>query len=251
MQPLGGSDKFGDKRSSEYKSLLLRAYVPDIRIRVVNDRGPEEAWFRRRYLWGFEACERQFLRGRNYERAALWRVARSRGAYAAGIGIRFGVAAAIVRRWRGIIERAPSRLANGQPQEWQERMALRRVDSPASSSASKATILGWKHPSRRRPLCSICCRITRPASSLFCARRMTAGRPRTGWRSTTNGRPRVRVLRRGMAEPQSGAPAARPLPRLRRSGIWARPVASVRNRTHPPRLAAFALLGCLARGPEG
>src|ERR1700730_4069817 len=95
-------------------------------------RGPEEAWFRRRYLWGFEACERQVLRGRNYERAALWRVARSRGAYAAGIGIRFGVAAAIVRRWRGIIERAPSRLANGQPQEWQERMALRRVDNAIS-----------------------------------------------------------------------------------------------------------------------
>ena len=105
--------------------------------------------------------------------------------------------------WRGggdrktlasIIERAPSALANGQPQEWQERMALRRVDSPASSSASKATILGWKHPSRRRPLCSISCRITRPASSLFCARRMTAGLPRTGWRSTTNGRPRVHVV---------------------------------------------------------
>ena len=85
-----------------------------------------------RDLWGFEACERQFSRGRNYERAALWRVARSRGAYAAGIGIRFGVAAAIVRRWRGIIERAPSRLANGQPQEWQERMALRRVDNAIS-----------------------------------------------------------------------------------------------------------------------
>ena len=29
-----------------------------------------------RDLWGFEACERQFLRGRNYERAALWRVDR-------------------------------------------------------------------------------------------------------------------------------------------------------------------------------
>jgi hypothetical protein len=96
------------------------------------NRGPEEARFRRRDLWGFEACERQFSRGRNYERAALWRVARSRGAYAAGIGIRFGVAAAIVRRWRGIIERAPSRLANGQPQEWQERMALRRVDNAIS-----------------------------------------------------------------------------------------------------------------------
>jgi hypothetical protein len=35
------------------------------------------------------------------------------------------VAAAIERRWRGIIERAPSALANGQPQEWQERTALR------------------------------------------------------------------------------------------------------------------------------
>src|SRR5580700_1357726 len=31
-----------------------------------------------------------------------------------------------------IIERAPSRLANGQPQEWQERMALRRVDNAIS-----------------------------------------------------------------------------------------------------------------------
>jgi hypothetical protein len=36
------------------------------------------------------------------------------------------VAAAIARRWRSIIDRAPSALANGQRQEWQERTALRR-----------------------------------------------------------------------------------------------------------------------------
>src|SRR6202045_2837530 len=53
-------------------------------------------------------------------------VDRSRGACATGIGISFGVAAAIARRWRSIIERAPLALANGQRQEWQERTALRR-----------------------------------------------------------------------------------------------------------------------------
>src|ERR1700732_2289375 len=37
-----------------------------------------------------------------------------------------GLAAAIARRWRSIIERAPPALANGQRQEWQERTALRR-----------------------------------------------------------------------------------------------------------------------------
>jgi hypothetical protein len=77
-----------------------RAPMRRPRSAKARNRGPEEARFRRRDLWGFEACERQFSRGRNYERAALWRVARSRGAYAAGIGIRFGVAAAIVRRYR-------------------------------------------------------------------------------------------------------------------------------------------------------
>ena len=35
------------------------------------NRGPEGARFRRRDLWGFEACERQFSRGRNYGHAAL------------------------------------------------------------------------------------------------------------------------------------------------------------------------------------
>src|SRR6202047_5207400 len=90
------------------------------------NRGPEVALFRRCYLWGFEECERLFSRGRNYGRTAISRVDRSRGACAVGIGIRFGLTAAIARRWRSIIERAPPALANGQRQEWQERTALRR-----------------------------------------------------------------------------------------------------------------------------
>jgi hypothetical protein len=35
------------------------------------------------------------------------------------------MAAAIARHWRSIVERAPSALANGQRQEWQEQTALR------------------------------------------------------------------------------------------------------------------------------
>src|ERR1700726_3074327 len=44
----------------------------------------------------------------------------SRGACRTGIGMRFGMAAANGRRWRSIIERAPSAVANGQLEEWQE-----------------------------------------------------------------------------------------------------------------------------------
>ena len=79
------------------------------------NRGPERARYRRCDLWGFEACDRLVSRGRNYGRTALGRVDQSRGACAAGIGIRFGVAAAIARRWRSIIERAPSALARAYP----------------------------------------------------------------------------------------------------------------------------------------
>jgi len=39
--------------------------------------------------------------------------------------MRFGMAAAIASHWRSIVERAPSALANGQRQEWQEQTALR------------------------------------------------------------------------------------------------------------------------------
>ena len=35
------------------------------------------------------------------------------------------MATALARHWRSIIERAPSALANGQRQEWQEQTALR------------------------------------------------------------------------------------------------------------------------------
>jgi len=37
-----------------------------------------------------------------------------RGAYAAGAGMRFVVAAAITKRWHSLIKRAPSALSNGE-----------------------------------------------------------------------------------------------------------------------------------------
>ena len=65
--------------------------------------------------------------------------------------------------------------------------------------------------------------------------------PRTG-RSQ-----RLRLLRHRMAQPQSGALVAGQLPPLRRGRAGSRPAAAARNRTHRPRLAAFAMLVGLAR----
>ena len=61
---------------------------------------------------------------------------------------------------------------------------------------------------------------------------------------------RLRLLRRRMAEPQSGALAGRTLSRMRRPRTRPRSAAALRRRTHRPRLAAFALLARLVRGPE-
>ena len=82
---------------------------------------------------------------------------------------------------------------------------------------------------RRQPRCSMRSPGTRPRSWRCFGPAVTAGRPRTGRSSSTSGpalsssmadcrvrrpRPSLRMLRRRMAEPQSGALAGRSLSRL-------------------------------------
>src|SRR5215208_6543885 len=54
-----------------------------------------------------------------------------------------------------------------------------------------------------------------------------------------------------MAQPEAGAIAARPVPRLRWERTSPRQAAAVRHGTNWPSLAAFALLARLAHEPEG
>ena len=71
------------------------------------------------------------------------------------------------------------------------------------------------------------------------------------WTAACGGRgTSLRMLRRRMAEPQSGLAPRRPLPRLRWQRAHLRPAAAIRHRTDRPCLAAFALLGSMARWPE-
>jgi hypothetical protein len=111
------------------------------------NRGPEGAGFRRRDLWGFEGCGRQFSRGRNDECAGIRRVDGSRGACAAGVGMRFGAGAAIASGRRTIIGRAASALASGERPEWQERRALGRgrqghLDHEVSILMARGAVVG-------------------------------------------------------------------------------------------------------------
>ncbi len=114
---------------------------------------------------------------------------------------------------------------------------------------------------RRRLPCSTCWPDIRPASSRCCAKARTA-RARTGRRTSTSGPaspsstancrvvgrgPRLHLLRRRMAKPQSGALAARPLPRLRWKRTRPRQASAVRHLKERPCLAAFALLAGVAR----
>ena len=57
----------------------------------------------------------------------------------------------------------------------------------------------------------------------------------------------LRLLRRRVAQPQSGALVALQLPPLRRGRAGPRPAAAVRSRDYRPRLAAFSLLVGLVR----
>src|SRR5215211_676362 len=63
--------------------------------------------------------------------------------------------------------------------------------------------------------------------------------------------PRLRLLRRQMAEPQPRALSVRPLPLLWGKRTCPRQAAARRHRTERPCRAAFALLGGMARKPEG
>ncbi len=62
---------------------------------------------------------------------------------------------------------------------------------------------------------------------------------------------RFRLLRRRMAQPQSGAVAAQPLPGLRSGRPFARSAPTVWHRRQRSRLAAFALLAGMARVAQG
>lgn len=78
------------------------------------------------------------------------------------------------------------------------------------------------------------------------------GNRRVRWRAAARVRrgPRLRLLHGRMAQPQSGALAARTLPWLRWKRTCPRQAAAVRHRTARPCLAAFALLVRLAGKPE-
>jgi len=82
------------------------------------NRGQEGAWFRRCELWGFEAWACLCSRGWNGERLAIWRVDRWREPCGAGVGMRFGAAAAMTRGRRSMIARVLSALSNSQRQVW-------------------------------------------------------------------------------------------------------------------------------------
>ena len=155
-----------------------------------------------------------------------------------------------------------------------ERRGYERPSSPESGArCRRSDRRRWRcpHAGRRRRAaarpCWTCFRVTR-RSVIALLRTGSDGWSGEDWRAFFDERaaiaefdgglprasrrgPRLRLLRRRMAEPQSGALAARPLPRLRWKRTCPRHAAALRHRTDRPCLAAFALLGRMARGPEG